>query len=845
MFSAGADVDCLPAVPAHVLSPVHSIPPRSPGRVEQDELSSGLSRSASFTYIPGADQAVPEPGIKRTFSESVLSLSSEISIRPNGSAHSANKQVFRRASRKIKKKLSAPKVTVSSEDSSPNGSVTGPSSRGAEGSSRPKTPSRSVADTFRSLARKPWITTSRSPSPSPSPQRPRNGEHSRGRSPAKKASVLSSAEPITPPPPVATHVSPRSSRLLEEELPQPPEIRHTVRSTTPQPEGTRRPLSLLGGKNKSETSLNRLSRTSSSFSLRSKASSDNLGMSLMKVPPIPSSISTDRLSAVSADVSKRKDPLWNAFRTLEADYQKFQSKSSSLKANVLRTCLLPFFTRYADHPSNKSLRAEDLDRRVVILNKWWTGLLEMLNGRNNQSISGTDRPAFLDGLTGIMTRPEWRVPPFTSTTPSDTPRSFRPSIPKSQSTTSFESSGSDILADSIHQNVRNVYVQNLLSQMALVVDKMSLRTAPASLVAFSGKACAYAFCFCPGVADVLVKLWRVSPESLRRIFSELGIPRSTDLGILSKEIASYFPAPLRCLSIVSQTALMKHLNRKVPTPSGAAYIRWYGPWVNRWTGRDSDLFFAFAKHFHTLVADFLPASSCVDKRSRACVPGLIPLHAQILTVLENTIYRQAHQAQAENFSSSTVDDLSNPDAAAPLPLTMANASRSMAENRLIMLLRDVLADANPDHAPLRELYAESFDDIVKATARKISLYNNDACFALCDFMEEALTIMARYHQTNQESAILDWPFWLRVYRVMMTSHNSLTEIRLIAFLYSTWNVLVSDDDRRRDICLGWLLEPRFFDQHFNHWSPMVRHYFLRLLCWRVARYDGDASSLDL
>src|SRR3954469_10283355 len=117
MFSAGADVDCLPAIPAHALSPVHSISPRPPSRTDQDDLTSGLSRSASFTYIPGAQEATPEPGIKRTFSENVLSLSSDISIKPSGPVHSANKQVFRRASRKIKEKLSAPKVTVSSDDS--------------------------------------------------------------------------------------------------------------------------------------------------------------------------------------------------------------------------------------------------------------------------------------------------------------------------------------------------------------------------------------------------------------------------------------------------------------------------------------------------------------------------------------------------------------------------------------------------------------------------------------------------------------------------------------------------------------------------------------------------------
>jgi hypothetical protein len=38
---------------------------------------------------------------------------------------------------------------------------------------------------------------------------------------------------------------------------------------------------------------------------------------------------------------------------------------------------------------NTGLSPEDLDRRVNILNKWWIGMLEMLNGKNNQSISGT------------------------------------------------------------------------------------------------------------------------------------------------------------------------------------------------------------------------------------------------------------------------------------------------------------------------------------------------------------------------------------------------------------------------------------------------------------------------
>ena len=466
--------------------------------------------------------------------------------------------------------------------------------------------------------------------------------------------------------------------------------------------------------------------------------------------------------------------------------------------------------------------------------------MEMLHGRNNQSISGTDRPAFLEAVAGIMTRAEWKLPPFSPSSPPDTPKR----TPYNRSTTSLESSSSDFLLESIFHNVRNTFVQNLLSQMAFVVDKMSMRNAPASLVAFCGKACAYAFFYCPGVADVLVRLWNIPADTLRRVLAEFGVTRGQNLRAAMKEVASQFPPGLRKLAPTSHVALMRSLRHVAPFPVGGTHIRWYGPWIGRWTGRDSDLFFAFTKHFHGLVAEFLPQG--LDKRNRACVPGLVIVHSQILTVLETTLYRQAGQQPMDTSTvSTTFEELEGADAtAAALPLTSANASRSMAENRLIMLLRDLLAETSLELDTLRNLYAESFGDILKAAARKTSLFDHNACFVLCDFMEEVLPIMSRYYQAATKADSLDWPFWLNVCRKMMESHNSLTEVRLFAFVYSSWNILAGDKERKRDLCLNWLLEDRFFDTHFNHWCPMVRSYFHRLLCWRVARYDGDASSLD-
>lgn len=205
-----------------------------------------------------------------------------------------------------------------------------------------------------------------------------------------------------------------------------------------------------------------------------------------RAAPVPRLVPSDRGPGHPSAAPKKKDELWSVFRSLDGDYVKFASKTTAMKANVVRSTLMPFLTAYATHPSNRTLRPEDLDRRTNILNKWWTGLLEMLHGRNNQSISGTDRPVILDGIAGIMERPEWRLAP-SPFCPVDQ-RLKETSARFNQSTTSISSTSSGFLAESVHHNVRNIFIQNLCSQMAFVVDKMSLRNASASLVAFCGKA---------------------------------------------------------------------------------------------------------------------------------------------------------------------------------------------------------------------------------------------------------------------------------------------------------------------------------------------------------------------
>lgn len=470
----------------------------------------------------------------------------------------------------------------------------------------------------------------------------------------------------------------------------------------------------------------------------------------------------------------------------------------------------------------------------------------MLNGRNGESVSGNDRPAILEAATAIMVRPEWVLPPSTFMARSN--KSLRPSL-KSRSTTSLGSTASEFLADSVFHNIKNTFSQNLLSQMAYVVDKMSTRNVPASVVTFCGKATAYAFFYCDGVADILVRLWATTSETLRRVLAESGIRRDTVLTSASERLALRFPPCLHALSFKSLQPMMRYLRSQPQVPVATSCIPWNGSWVGRWAGKDTDLFFVFTKSYYSLAARLLPEDH--SQEERMCAPGYALIQAQILKILDATMQHPSSQPSLDHFKESsalmTFDDiLGETDAsAALLPLATAGLVRSMAENRLIMLLRDFLSGSLSITGKSREIFAESFQILLKAAARRISMFDHNGCFTLCDFMEEAIVIIARYNQVSHSlKSALDWSFWFEVWRKLMESQNTMTEIRLFAFLYSLWGTITYDESRKREICLGWLLQDGFFERQFNHWCPMVRAYFMRLLCWRVARVEGKGSELD-
>lgn len=473
----------------------------------------------------------------------------------------------------------------------------------------PRDKTKTVSESFATFARKPWISSSRSPSPNRNVEKETDQNGGNEEYQKMTASSVSSSSPrrsLLPPPKFEKLVPSKRSD-------SPP--KQTSRTSTTLQKIRSRPQSVL-------MNLTNFSSANSSTSSLPRSSADNRSTprtSIDKVPPIPLA---EKLQSLANETPRRRDELWSAFRSLENDFSKFQSKSWSLKTNVVRASLLPFLRNHASHPSNTNLRPEDLDRRVIILNKWWAGLLEVLDGRQNQTVSGVDRPVLLEATIAIMTRPEWRMVPSTfaplsERSPNQSPE--RPLLKRQKSSNSLSSSASQFLSDSVYHNIRTLFVQNLLSQMSFVVDKMSLRHAPASLVTFCGKATAYAFFFVPGVAEVLVRVWKLQAETLRRTAEELGLPKRPNK-IEMDEVIATFPAHIQSLGWSSAQAMTTFLKQRPVLPLVAGRIHWYGPWAARWCGRDSDLFYVFVKHYHILAEEFLPLGLSLASKARS--PGV-------------------------------------------------------------------------------------------------------------------------------------------------------------------------------------------------------------------------------
>ncbi|KZL65735.1 UF0592 membrane protein [Colletotrichum tofieldiae] len=711
---------------------------------------------------------------------------------------------------------------------------------------------RTVSESFATFAKKSWMSTSRSPSPKRNPEPPAPPPPRPSRSRASSSDSVKGAEAPRKRP-ISMLVDPESAAAKSAESLKP--ARTLNRTSTFLTKMKQRPKSMLitlgsssdSDPNSAPVSANSLPPPTAApgNDQRSRKDTNSNVNNIKKPESKPASVTESHTTATDeswSEMSVNKDTIWSAFRTLDTECGGFATKTMAQRMHLVRVTLLPFLRTYMNHITNKGLNLEDVERRVIVLNKWWSGLLEMLDSQNQQ-LAGVDRPVLLEALTMLMMRPEWRQTTtyFMSLADRSPNERVRPRSGTQSTADSSQASSQAFLAESAEHNVRTMFVSNLMRQMQIVVDKMSLRHAPLSLVNWCGKACAYGFFFCPSVAEILVRLWDLRPELIRRTADEFGLPKKNSGE--SEDIMALFPPNVGVLGWQSQKNISARFKERVKLSVMAARIPWFSPWVTRWRGGDTDLFFIFCKYYHILSEEFMPEGLPLLEKARS--PGFVLVQAQILACIESTIHRQAEVDAMMNPLPPT-DSFYGADAAATSMTVPGNLLKNMAENRLIVLLKDILGESLPVIAAARRTFAEAFLAVTRAATRRVSAFDHSAVFTLCDFLEEALVAYDQLDDLENPNIAksINWPFWLDVCRKMLVSDNAMTEVRLLSFIFSTWEAVTANPERKKILCLDWLLSEETFDAYFNHWCPMVRGYYMRLLCWRICRDAGSANEVD-
>lgn len=365
-----------------------------------------------------------------------------------------------------------------------------------------------------------------------------------------------------------------------------------------------------------------------------------------------------------------------------------------------------------------------------------------------------------------------------------------------------------------------------------------MKPVPTSVSVFAGAVLSHAFFYIPGVASALLYLLHVKQTDVNRVQKQCGL---TPLLVanLKRSASDVFPSHILHL-VVSDSAISS-------CPSLPQDLRdyVYGAWTHRWwQHQDSDVFASFLKHYYIIASDYIALTSTAGDvtpdEAIVATPGILLVHASILSLVDSVVHRDRRSPLLSSSSpSSSAMRSFDTGLAAEVNATMrttvsAPSTRQLSQMRFLLAFKEVLDRSGPTCTAYATTYSRFFETtVLHAAAKRISLYDAESCVMLCDLVEATLTTLSSLSRTDQ----INWAFWLDVVKRLLASESSMTEIRAIAFLYSFWDYIAAEDE-----AIDWILSPSVWKKFFCHWAPLVRAYYMRLICWRVVRSTSPRSA---
>ena len=283
-----------------------------------------------------------------------------------------------------------------------------------------------------------------------------------------------------------------------------------------------------------------------------------------------------------------------------------------------------------------------------------------------------------------------------------------------------------------------------------------------------------------------------------------------------------------------------------------AFLFQPGNWLRRWQSDDSELFPAFYRSYHRQLALYLaPAIEHYESLNQP-LPVHVLLRAPGYAHLATIFARKCHSyilgsVNAVTTSSTTSSFEAQETAgfrASQKPPVLETANRRLVETISTFVQTRVMIPSTSGRVMEYDgstLWTGIIDLWSKSTIQKTSLYAPKGVFSLFDLLDGIVDPPLDPLTGMVQTPTLDIPNLIYVVRLVLNEgEHALTLVKVIAFVFTHWEVLTADPEDRRELCLDILLRKDLFERLLLFWSLSVRSYVLRLVVFRLGHIHTKA-----
>ncbi|KAK3819666.1 MAG: hypothetical protein J3Q66DRAFT_399125 [Benniella sp.] len=563
------------------------------------------------------------------------------------------------------------------------------------------------------------------------------------------------------------------------------------------------------------------------------------------------------------------------YKILERSLTRFQKDRNRM--DVLKSTLLPWLRK--DQPRLDSLSEASLRTGRQLILQWREfEEFDRIEDMSSKPTTPSTVRTFVDGSgAGSVTEHT------SSTTSISSSTTLGSGYPFTDSSAFW----------SLFQQHRKMLTQTL----QYAIDRLNQKGVYSNVIAFCARILAICFFKLPGVAFGLLHALPVSRSYISRMAKTMDL---TGGHCGMTQIMALFPeylSPICFVNTGSWSRDFEKLKHRMNSGDGAPPMEMFGNWVRRWQSDDSELFFAFYRHYHHCLAQYLEgplqriqaggwASSAIAAKVYAGAPGYLYLSAFFLTKVEGLVHREIHPvttivqfepningngAAERDRAMASVATGEFPGTAAPSAVKLPNGADAgkdganggaatgkpkvldMASRRFVETIVAIMEDHG-------SIYGAMLDIWIKAVVTKTSVYDVESVFCLLDFLDMLIAeLESRESIRLYDSELSTAPpntgaggvfvpihvqfILTTVHLLLTTSDHTVTLMRTLSFVYQNFSLLTSTVQSLEQLTLGTLLSPNVFEKCFLHWARNVRLYYMRCLIWRVARIGGGVGVL--